>query len=159
MIESKWIRPGEDISEARALRREVFEAELGWTREMHEDAMDPYSYHLVLYFGDEAVAAGRICYGGVGVARLDRICVKKRYRHQGIGDGLVKVLDYKASQLGMGQSRVETRSDLERFYTRIGFEKTGGSFEKYGMECIAMQKETNDGTRENCAHQCPGKKG
>ena len=70
----------------------------------------------------------------------------------------MKVLDYKASQLGMKTALVETAPDLEKFYMRIGFLKTGET-KKYGMDLITMQKETNDGTRENCAHQCAGKKG
>ena len=116
--------------------------------------MDPYAFHLVLYMGEEAVAAGRITYGGVGKAKLSRICVKKRYRRQGIGDGLVKVLDYKASQLGMQYSQVETVPELKRFYERIGYQATGETKQAFGLNLISLQKETNDGTRENCAHQC-----
>lgn len=156
MITSKWIRPGEDISTVLDIRREVFVEELGW--ETAEDIMDAYGYHLVLYFNDAPAACGRICYVGPGKARLDRICVRKKYRRQGIGDGLVKVLDYKASQLGMQFSTVETVPELQKFYQRIGFEKES-EIHKYGMDLITMQKETNDGTRENCAHQCAGKKG
>ena len=156
MITSKWIRPGGDISEALEIRRQVFVEELGW--EKAEDVMDAYGYHLVLYYNDAPAACGRIVYAGPGVARLDKICLLKKYRRQGIGDGLVKVLDYKASQLGMKTALVETAPGLEKFYMRIGFLKTGET-KKYGMDLITMQKETNDGTRENCAHQCSGKKG
>lgn len=159
MITSKWIRPGEDISEALDIRKQVFQEELGWSQEMDQDAMDAYSYHLVLYHQGTPVAAGRISYGGTGKGRLGRICVLKKYRRQGIGDGLVKVLDYKASQLGFKYSEIETVEELEIFYMHIGFLKTGETHNKYSMELITMQKECNDGTRENCAHQCSGKKG
>lgn len=158
MITSKWIRPGEDISEALNIRKQVFQEELGWSQAMDQDAIDAYSYHLVLYHQDAPVAAGRISYGGVGKGCLGRICVLNKYRRQGIGDGLVKVLDYKASQLGMKQSLIETVKELEIFYMRIGFMKTGDTHNKYGMELISMQKECNDGTRENCAHQRPCQK-
>lgn len=156
MITSKWIRPGEDISEAMGIRQEVFVEELGW--ENAQDVLDPYAYHLVLYYNDAPAACGRITYLGPGKALLGRICVRKKFRRQGIGDGLVKVLDYKASQLGMKTAVVETVPQLQKFYHRIGFLKTGET-KKYGMDLITMQKETNDGTRENCAHQCSGKKG
>lgn len=155
MITSMWLRPGEDLSVPHAIREEVFQNELGFTREEDQDVLDAYSYHLVLLLSDVPVATGRISYDGVGMARLSRICVLKKYRRQGIGDGLVKVLDYKASQLGMGHSRVETVPELEIFYLRIGYLATGAEQEKYGRKLITMEKETNDGTRENCAHQCP----
>ena len=66
----------------------------------------------------------------------------------------MKVLDYKASQLGMKKSRVETIPALEPFYMRIGYLADGKTRNYDGMELISMEKETNDGTRENCAHQC-----
>lgn len=158
MITSMWFRPGDDISVALELRRQVFQEELGLPVEFDQDGLDPYSYHLVLLYNDIPAACGRISYGGVNTGRLSRICVLHNYRRQGIGDGLVKVLDYKASQLGMGRSRVETIPGLEKFFGRIGYEKTGDRYEKYNMSLITMEKETNDGTRENCAHQCAGKK-
>ena len=113
MITSIWMKPGDDLKTALDIREQVFQQELGFTKEADQDALDAYSYHLVLLLNDVPVATGRISYDGVGMARLSRICVRKKYRRQGIGDGLVKVLDYKASQLGMGHSRVETVPELE----------------------------------------------
>jgi predicted GNAT family N-acyltransferase len=149
-----WLRPGDDLSVPLELRQKVFQEELGLSKEQDQDNLDAYAFHLVLLLNDVPVATGRISYAGVGMAKLSRICVLKKYRRQGIGDGLVKVLDYKASQLSMQYSQVETTQDLERFYQKIGYQRTGMPYEKYGMEVISMQKETNDGTRENCANQC-----
>lgn len=157
MITSKWFRPGDDIKEALEIRRDVFWQELGLSED--QDVLDQYAYHLVLYYNGEAAAYGRISYGGKDTALLEKICVLPGFRRQGIGDGLVKVLDYKASQLGMKYSRVETVGKLEQFYGRIGYTKTDETIQKYGMDLMILQKETNDGTRENCAHQCTGTKG
>ena len=154
MITSIWMKPGDDLTPALDIRKQVFQQELGWKPEEDQDALDAYSYHLVLLYNDVPAATGRISYDGIGVAKLSRICVLPKYRRQGIGDGLVKVLDYKASQLGMKKSRVETISALEPFYMRIGYLADGTTKNYAGMELISMEKETNDGTRENCAHQC-----
>lgn len=153
MITSIWIRPGEDLSTALEIRKAVFQNELHWDRDMDQDQVDPYALHLVLCLNDVPVATGRISYDGVGKAKLSRICVLPKYRRQGIGDGLVKVLDYKSSQMKMKYSVVETTKELELFYMRIGYQ-TVGTLNRYGMDLIIMEKETNDGTRENCAHQC-----
>ena len=155
MITSMWLRPGEDLTVPHEIRQQVFQQELGFSQQEDQDVIDAYAYHLVLLLNDVPVATGRISYDGVGMARLSRICVLKKYRRQGIGDGLVKVLDYKASQLGMQHSRVETTRELEPFYMRIGYLATGAVRRLRDRELITMEKETNDGTRENCAHQCP----
>lgn len=153
MITSIWTRPGQDASEAYEIRRQVFQEELGMTSEQERDALDPYALHLVLKLNDVPVAAGRLTFGGVGVGNLSRICVLKKYRRQGIGDGLVKVLDYKASTMGMQVSQVETPEEYERFFRRIGYVPVEG---KTAAGMILMRKETNDGSGENCAHQCAG---
>lgn len=156
MITSVWTGPGEDAPAAKALQQEVFCRELGLPEAEAWDIADAYAYHLVLLMGDVPVATGRICYGGVGTAKLGRICVKKKYRRQGIGDGLVKILDYKASQMGMKYSQVDADETLLPFYRRLGYAACGEPETKWGRNLIPMKKETNDGTRENCAHQCPG---
>ena len=115
MITSLWMKPGDDLTAALRIREQVFQQELGLSQAEDQDALDAYSYHLVLLYNDVPAATGRISYDGVGVAKLSRICVLPKFRRQGIGDGLVKVLDYKASQLGMQKSRVETIPALEPF--------------------------------------------
>ena len=140
MITSMWMKPGDDLSTALEIRKQVFQQELGLSQTEDQDALDAYSYHLVLLYNDVPAATGRISYDGIGTAKLS--------------DGLVKVLDYKASQLGMQRSKVETISALEPFYMRIGYFPNGQTRQFARMELISMEKETNDGTRENCAHQC-----
>ncbi len=156
MITSIWTGPGGDASAARLLRQQVLVEELGLDPALTWDTTDAYAYHLVLVMNDEPVAAGRITYGGAGTASLGRICVAKRYRRQGIGDGLVKVLDYKASTLGMKYSQVESPEELVPFYRRIGYVPIGEPTKRWGLTLISMKKETNDGTREGCTHQCAG---
>lgn len=156
MITSIWTGPGEDATAAKALRQQVFQQECNIPQTEEWETQDSYAYHLVLVMDGTPVAAGRITYGGVGIAKLDRICVLKKYRRQGIGDGLVKILDYKASQMGMRYSTVDAAEELLPFYRRLGYEPSGTPYTKWGRTLIPMKKETNDGTRENCAHQCPG---
>lgn len=154
MITSVWFGPGEDAALAHEIRKSVFQEELGFSPEVDVDRMDSYTIRLVLKLNDVPVATGRISYLRAGVAKIDRVAVLKKYRRQGLGDGLVKVLDYKASQMGMKSSQVETIPELKNFYQRIGYQPTGETVTKYNRNLIIMEKETNDGTRENCAHQC-----
>ena len=154
MITSVWTRPGESNPQAADVRKAVFQEEMGWSNEQDRDFMDAYSYQLALLLNDIPVASGRLAYGGPGKAKLDRICVLKKYRRQGIGDGLVKVLDYKAACIGMERSMVEAPAELRRFFERIGFRVTGEAADGNEVAVISMEKETNDGTVKNCSHQC-----
>ena len=154
MITSIWTPPGGDGTVAKTLREAVFCKELGLPPEAGWDESDRYAFHLVLMMEDVPVAAGRLSYGGAGTAMLSRICVAKKYRRQGIGDGLVKIMDFKAAIMGMGHSAVEVPQSLLPFYTRLGYEAYGAPLERWGILLTPMKKETNDGTRENCAHQC-----
>ncbi len=156
MITSIWAGPGGDFAAAKAIRQAVFVEELGMDPALGWDTTDDFSFHLVLLLDGEPVATGRITYGGVGVAALGRICVLKRYRRQGIGDGLVKVLDYRASQLGMQYSAVEATERLEGFYARIGYQPVGEKYLKWGQQLIPMRKPVNDGDSETCHCSCQG---
>lgn len=154
MVTSIWTGPGGDASVAKKLRQQVFCEELGLAPEMAWDGGDPYAFHLVLMMSGVPVATGRITYGGVDVARLSRICVAKKYRRQGIGDGLVKILDFKAAEMGMAYSRVDAAEELLPFYRRLGYTACGDAKQQWNRTITPMKKETNDGTRENCTHQC-----
>ena len=154
MITSIWTTPGGDASVARELREQVFCQELGLPQELSWDDSDRYAYHLVLMMGDIPVAVGRLSYGGADTAELSRICVAKKYRRQGIGDGLVKIMDFKAATMGMGNSTVDVPEELEHFYRRLGYTPSGEPYHRWNRTMTPMKKETNDGTRENCSHQC-----
>ncbi len=154
MITSIWTAPGGDASVARHLREQVFCEELGLPPELSWDESDRYAFHLVLMMGDVPVAAGRLTYGGIDTAALGRICVAKRYRRQGIGDGLVKIMDFKAAAMGMKQSAVNVPQELEHFYHRLGYVQAREPFQQWDRTLTPMKKETNDGTRENCSHKC-----
>ena len=154
MITSIWTGPGGDASVARELRRMVFCEELGMDESLAWDNLDSYAFHLVLMMEDTPVAAGRITYGGAGTAKLSRICVAEKYRRQGIGDGLVKIMDFKASLMGMKYSAVDVPQELTSFYRHLGYQPDGETIEQWGRIFTPMKKETNDGSGENCAHQC-----
>ena len=154
MITSIWTAPGGDATVARRLREQVFCEELGLPAEIGWDDSDRYAYHLVLMMGDVPVAAGRLTYAGADTAGLSRICVAPKYRRQGIGDGLVKIMDFKAAGMGMGHSAVDVPEELEPFYRRLGYLPSGEPVRRWNRTMTPMKKETNDGTRENCAHQC-----
>lgn len=153
MITSVWTTPGQENEVARELFRAVFCQELGMDEAQLDDAFTPFSFHLALVNDGMPIAAGRFYLRGVGKAELSRICVLPEYRRQGIGDGLIKVLDFKAALAGLDTSYAEVPEEYEKIFLRIGFAPEGDWAEKNGRRVRVMKKETNDGTKGHCAHQ------
>lgn len=152
MITSVWTVPGERNEPAFQIRNAVFCKELGMDPEKLEDAFDPFSFQLTLLLDDVPVAAGRFYLRSVGKAQMSRICVLPEYRRQGIGDGLIKILDYKAAMAGLKESYADVPLEYEPLFLRIGFLPYGEPFEQEGRMVRTMKKECNDGTKGHCTH-------
>ena len=153
MITSVWTIPGQDNETARQIRKAVFCDELGMDPEKEQDVFEPFSFQLALLLDDKPVAADRFYLRGLGKAQLSRICVLPEYRRQGIGDGLIKILDFKAAMAGIAESWAEVPEPYWPLFCRIGFQPEGESYEQDGVKMQTMKKETNDGTKGHCAHQ------
>lgn len=156
MITSVWYGPGQPFEPAAAIVREVFLDELHADPAHVFDRADDFSYHLLLRLNGEDVAAGRLSYVRAGLGQIGCVAVRKDWRRQGLGDALVKILLYRAWDLELRRVQVLAREDAVPFYERIGFAKTGASFEEDGVRKFWMEKETDDGTGSHCAHQCAG---
>lgn len=154
MITSQWYGPGQPYAEAAEICREVFIDELGADPAHVFDAQDPYSYHLVLRLNGQDVAAGRLSYVSAGLGQIGCVAVRKKWRRQGLGDAVVKILMYRAWDLEFRRVRLLARESAAPFYEFEGFAKTGEAFEEDGTMKYWMEKDTDDGTGENCSHQC-----
>ena len=99
---ARFIHGTEDLSDAYAVRIEVFCDEQGYRLEQELDELDrrPDTWHLVLYDGGYPAAAGRLYPKGDGVMGLGRLAVRKSYRGCGLGARMVEELGRKAAELG-----------------------------------------------------------
>ena len=153
MITSIWTVPGEKNETAATLRAAVFCGELGLPPEVEQDEFDPFSFQLALLSDGVPVAAGRFYLRAVGKAQLSRICVLPEWRRQGIGDGLIRILDFKAAMAGLRESYAQVPLAYVPLFQRIGFVACGEPEQELGQTVQPMRKETNDGTKGHCAHQ------
>ncbi len=158
MITSIWSQPGQANPAADAIYREVLEEELN-IPESEVRTAGPLALHLVLELDGEPVAAGSLAYVSAGLGKLPHVCVRKRWRKQGIGDGLVKILAYKAETLGLKTLLLDTPETHLDFFRRLGFVQTGAQSQRHGVAVYAMRKELGDDGGENCTHQCACQKG
>ncbi|MBP0962790.1 MAG: GNAT family N-acetyltransferase [Oscillospiraceae bacterium] len=93
-----WLRPGQDISDALAVRRQVFGKELGYTND--PDDLDPIAHTMLIHQDGKVVACGRVAPLPDGRYKLGKIALSGELRGGGMGRKLVEALEFKALELG-----------------------------------------------------------
>ncbi len=127
MITNKWILGNADITEALALRREVFSDEQGFDAELDHDGADELAMHLIIYDGEMPVATGRVYHDGK-TFRIGRCCVKNSARGQGVGDLLIKLLLLKVFEFGPSVVKISAQEQAAGFYKKYGFYVDGEGY-------------------------------
>tara|TARA_Y100001972_G_C7666843_1_gene337431 strand:- start:3810 stop:4259 length:450 start_codon:yes stop_codon:yes gene_type:complete len=119
-------------SKAFDIRQEVFVVEQKVSREEEFDQFEETSHHVVaLDENDLPVGAARWrkTYDGI---KLERFVVKKSYRGQQVGSGLVAyVLKEIEEKMGKGQKLyLNSQIPAMPLYKKFGFEQVGDQFEE-----------------------------
>lgn len=153
MITSIWTQPGGDYSIAMEIRTKVFVDEQGVPAERERDALDSSAWHLAFLDEDKPIAAGRMVYIGDSAVKLGRIAVLPSYRGQGIGDGLIKAMLFKAETLGLKRAVLSSQLHAVGLYEKIGFIADGEQYLEEGIPHIHMEMELGHGTRCNCQNK------
>ena len=135
----RWAGPGEDHSDALALRDEVFADEQGYLPRGETDAEDAGAIHLMMLEGTTPVAAGRIVDLGGGCALIGRICVKKALRGQNIGAQVVRLLTGRCREMGMTRIVVRAQLHARGFYERMGFVPCGAETTERGVRHVELE--------------------
>ncbi len=143
MIKNKWLLGNADITEALALRREVFSEEQGFDAKLDHDEADDLAMHLIIYDGKTPVATGRVYHDGK-TFRVGRCCVKKSARGQGVGDLLIKLLLLKVFEFGPSVVKISAQEHAVGFYEKYGFYVDGEGYLEEGEPHLPMSitKET-----------------
>ena len=129
MIQGKILACNEDLSEAYAIRINVFVEELGGSQELEFDDMDKEAMHAIVYDKQKTVAAGRISFDGE-CCLIEKIAVLKDYRRKKYGDFIVRMLLNRAFTTGIKEVTVIADLSTEAFFRNIGFVQKGESIAK-----------------------------
>ena len=114
MIEGKWIKPGEDLSEALPIREAVMNAS--------QDSLDEKAWNAVICLQGKPAAAGRIWWAQ-GAFWIGNVCVLPKARGQGLGDLMVRLLLFKAQEHGARRVCLTAPGGLIPFFARYGFQE------------------------------------
>ncbi|MDD4358761.1 MAG: GNAT family N-acetyltransferase, partial [Candidatus Pacebacteria bacterium] len=79
-METINVKKVEDLSDAREIRRKVFQIEQGVSEESDFDGYDDNSDQFVVYIGKKAVGTLRVRYFEKEFARIERVAVLKECR-------------------------------------------------------------------------------
>jgi len=143
LITSTFIPGTEDISEARAIRREVFIEEQHVPEEEEYDSFDEQALHLMVYVDEEPAATGRIWHDGTGF-RIGRLAVRRKYRGQKIGDLALRLLIYKTFASGAEKIDINAQTYIMPLYRKFGFKEHGEEFMEAGIPHMAMTLRKED---------------
>lgn len=140
---ARFIHGTEDLSDAYAVRIEVFCDEQGYRLEQELDELDRRrdTWHLVLYDGGYPAAAGRLYPKGDGVMGLGRLAVRKSYRGCGLGARMVEELGRKAAELGASVSQLDAQTRARGFYEKQGYRVCGEEHMDGHVPHVMMEKK------------------
>lgn len=142
-MDSKRITLKDDLQVAFAIRKEVFVEEQGvpLKDEFDEfDLLNGLAEHVLVYYHDQPVGTGRIRWVN-GVGKLERICILAPYRKFGLGKVIIRTLEEIAAEKGVSQVKLHGQTQAERFYEKLGYQKSSNTFMEDGIPHILMIKE------------------
>ncbi|NRB36961.1 MAG: GNAT family N-acetyltransferase [Pseudomonadales bacterium] len=119
-----------------ALRHQVFTLEQGVSAELDIDGLDDNALHCVIYSDKKIVATGRLLTDG----HIGRVAVLAAFRHQGLGNTVMKSLMGEAKKRGDSQVFLHAQISALEFYQKLGFVSYGEPFLDAGIKHIAMLK-------------------
>lgn len=142
MIYGKWLRGSDDLSQALALRQEVFVQEQGFSAEAEHDALDDRAVHALLFDEEgRTVGCGRLYIDDEGYWHLGRLCVRKEQRGKQLGDLLMRMMLDKAMMAGGKHFRLGAQADKRGFYEKYGFTAVGDPYLDEGVEHYLMEAD------------------
>lgn len=143
----KWVtKPFAELTAAELyamlrLRSEVFVVEQNCVF-LDMDNNDQKAYHVMGWIGDELVASTRLFNTGQsyeGYQSIGRVVGSPAHRGLGIGKELMKYSIAECARLyGIGPIKIGAQLYLNKFYSELGFERSGDMYYEDDIEHIPM---------------------
>ncbi|QLY30924.1 GNAT family N-acetyltransferase [Nocardia huaxiensis] len=139
MIEVVTVATEQELSDAYAVRLQVFVEEQGVPEEEELDALDATADHFLARVDGLPAGAGRmVVRDGVGV--LGRLAVLKEARGTGLGVALVRAIEDKVRERGLDAVELHSQTHAQGFYERLGYQAYGEIGMDAGIPHIWMRK-------------------
>lgn len=121
--------------EIDSLRYEIFIEELGFPISLlSEDVTDKDAVHIAVFCKGKLIGASRLV-----DEKIERVVIKKEFRHKGIGEILVKHCLKVAKEMAIKKVSLIAVLKSYDFYIRLGFKEICKK-EVYGKEHMLVEK-------------------
>lgn len=124
----------EDEAKLHAIRHQVFVQEQGVDESIEWDGQDAKCVHVLAYRHNDVVGTGRLMPNG----KIGRMAVLKASRGLGIGALLLKALVDVGHHAGFLSLYLHAQAQAAGFYTKLGFNVDGESYQEAGIEHVTM---------------------
>lgn len=160
MIRGKFLTSQDDTGAVMDIRRRVFVDEQGFSPDTEIDEYDKLAvYALAFDENDRPAGTGRLYIDGNSHFQIGRVCVLREARGQGLGDLVVRMLLYRALELGATAVYIGAQLPVVGFYARYGFKPYGEAYDDEGVPHRMMKAEAGEINLEgSCggARRCQG---
>lgn len=140
-INYKLVTSEQELKEALAVRREVFIEEQGIPLEIELDEHDQEALHMVVEDGKRVIGTARIQFLTPLQAKIERMAVLKSFRRQGIGSGMISLLNDELKKRKIAEIVLHAQYPVVPFYRSRGFRETGAPFLEAGIKHRKMQRQ------------------
>lgn len=136
----KYLFPGDDLTDAYAVRKAVFVDEQGFDLALEFDAVDSTAHHTVLYVQGKPIGTGRVFAGDEpGLYVIGRVAVLPEHRG-GTGRTLMLRLQALAKEIGAKAITLGAQCQAQGFYAGLGYVPYGEQYFDEHCPHINMKK-------------------
>lgn len=139
MLTTEKVQNKQQLAQAHAIRTEVFVEEQGVPMEAELDEFEETANHVVVYRNGEPAGTGRVR-ELVGLAKMERICVRPQFRKHGIGAAIMEALESIAREQGLTSAKLHAQTQAAPFYEKAGYTIDSDIFEEENIPHVRMIK-------------------
>lgn len=139
MITIEKVRDKQQLEQAYQIRTEVFVEEQGVPAEAEIDEFEDASSHVLVLYNGEVAGTGRVR-NLDGIAKLERICVREKFRKHGIGAAIMQGLEDIAREQGLTKAKLHAQTQAEGFYRKAGYRTDSNVFMEENIPHVRMIK-------------------
>ena len=141
-MNAKIIKTDADLKKALDIRQKVFveEQNVPLADEFDEfDTLGESCQHILAHYNEQPVGTGRLRIVN-GAGKLERICILKPYRQDGLGKIIINKLEEIAKAKGISQVKLHGQTHAEEFYKKLNYQTASDEFTEDGIPHILMTK-------------------
>jgi predicted GNAT family N-acyltransferase len=136
----KSVTDPSELAGAFNVRRMVFIEEQQIAEEEEYDGLDGECLQFVAQKNGHVLGTARVRFLSPGCAKIERMAVLKEYRKNGIGAGILALVEDELKRRAVADTILHAQMIAVPFYITCGFTAIGPTFYEAGIEHIKMQK-------------------